>query len=150
MSNRINIQNKRARFEYAIEDTYNAGMQLVGSEIKSIRAGKASIAEAFCTFVGDELVIRNMHIAEYMEASYTNHQIRRDRKLLLNRIELDKLSKKVRTKGYTIVPIKVFIADNGYAKIHIGIGSGKKLHDKRHDLKEKDIKRDMDRARRDY
>ena len=145
-ANHINIKNKRAKFEFQLEDEFVAGIQLTGSEIKSIRNSKASITEAFCVFVEDELFIRNMHVAEYDNASYYNHKPRRDRKLLLKRQELDKLFKKVQTKGFSIVPTHLFINDNGLAKVRIYLASGKKLHDKRQDLKQKDARREMDRA----
>lgn len=146
MSLQINIRNKRAKFEYEILDTYVAGMQLLGTEIKSIRNSKASIVESYCVFVKNELFVRNMNITEYKDASFKQHDPKRDRKLLLNRIELDKLKKKLETKGLAIVPIKVFMTEGGFAKMEIGLGQGKKLHDKREDLKQKDAKRDMDRA----
>lgn len=150
MSNSINIKNKKAKFEYHLEDEYVAGIQLTGSEIKSIRNSKASIVEAYCVFVEDELFIRNMHIAEYDNASYYNHKPRRDRKLLLNRLELNKLFKRVQTKGNSIVPIHLFINQNGLAKLRIYLASGKKLHDKRQDMKQKDAKREMDRVMKSY
>jgi len=145
MASKLNIKNKKARFEYEILDTYVAGMQLMGSEIKSIRAGKANISEAFCAFMKDELFVRNMYVDEFMQASYTGHTERRDRKLLLKRQELDKLKKKVNVKGLSIIPLKVFISDSGFAKIEIALGKGKKLHDKRDSLKDKAIQRDLDR-----
>jgi SsrA-binding protein len=123
-----------------------AGIQLTGSEIKSLRNSKASIVEAYCVFEKNELFIRNMHIAEYENSSYYNHNPKRDRKLLLNRKELDKLFKKAKIKGFSIVPLNLFINDKGLAKLNIALAQGKKLHDKREDLKEKDSKRDMDRA----
>lgn len=149
-SSHINIKNKKAKFEYHLEDEFVAGIQLTGSEIKSIRNNKASIVEAYCVFVEDELFVRNMHIAEYDNASYYNHKPRRDRKLLLNRQELDKLFKKVQTKGNSIVPTHLFINDKGLAKLRIYLASGKKLHDKRQDLKQKDAKREMDRAMKSF
>ena len=144
-NNQVNITNKRARFEFHLQDEYTAGMQLSGTEIKSIRQNKASILEAFCVFEGDQLFIRNMHIAEYAEGSYNNHRLKRDRKLLLNRKELDKLLRKSKVKGYSIVPLKIFISDSGFAKLRIALGIGKKLFDKRAEMKEKDTKRDLDR-----
>ena len=144
----ININNKRARFEYLIIDTFIAGIQLNGTEIKSIRLGKAIITDSFCTFKKDELWIRGMHIAEYEFGTYTNHEPKRERKLLLNRLELDKLQKKLKDQGLTIVPLRLFITEKGWAKLEIAIAKGKKLHDKRDSLKEKDIQRDIDRAKR--
>jgi SsrA-binding protein len=148
--NHINIKNKKAKFEFHLEDEYVAGIQLTGSEIKSIRNSKASIMEAYCVFVNDELFVRNMHIAEYENASYYNHLPRRDRKLLLNKLELSKLFKKTQTKGNSIVPTHLFINANGLAKLRIYLASGKKLHDKREDMKQKDAKREMDRAMKSF
>lgn len=145
-TNTVNISNKRAKFEFHLMDEFTAGIQLTGTEIKSIRQNKASILEAYCVFEGDELFIRNMHISEYAEGSYNNHKLKRDRKLLLNRKELDKLFRKSKIKGYSIVPLKIFMSESGFAKMQIALAQGKKLHDKREDLKEKDSKRDMDRA----
>lgn len=144
--NKVLIKNKRAGFEYEFLDKYTAGLQLTGTEIKSIRNGKASIAEAYCGFKGKELFIRNMHIAEYEQGNYNNHEPRRERKLLLQRQELNKLNRKLKDKGLTIVPTLMFISESGYAKINIALAKGKKLYDKRDDLKNKDIKRQLDRA----
>lgn len=146
MQNQINIKNKKARFEYHLEDEFIAGIQLTGTEIKSIREGKASILEAYCVFERNEVWIRNMHIAAYANGSYYNHKPRGDRKLLLNRKEINKIEKFLKVKGQTIVPLKMFISEKGWAKLIIALAKGKKLHDKRQDLKEKDDKRDMDRA----
>lgn len=146
MSTSISIKNKRASFEYEFIETFTAGIQLTGTEIKSIRAGKASIIEGYCFITKGELFIKNMYIAEYDKGSYNNHDPKRDRKLLLNRSELDKLEKKKKDVGLTIVPLKVFINKNGFAKMDIALAKGKKLHDKRDDLKSKDAKREMDRA----
>lgn len=126
-------------------DEFTTGIQLTGTEIKSIRQNKASILEAYCVFEGNELYIRNMHIAEYTEGSYNNHKLKRDRKLLLNRKELDKLQRKSKIKGFSIVPLKIFMSESGFAKMLIALGQGKKLHDKRDDLREQDTKRDLDR-----
>jgi len=142
----VNIQNKRASFEYNLLDKFTAGIQLTGTEIKAIRLGKASILEAYCLFINDELWVRSMHITEYDAGSYNNHNPTRDRKLLLSRNELDKLSKKMKNKGLTIVPLKLFISDSGYAKLDISLAQGKKIHDKRDSLKEKEEKRAIDRA----
>lgn len=146
MSNKINIKNKKAKFEYEFLEKFTAGLQLYGTEIKSIRAGKASIVEGYCFINNGEVFIKNMYIAEYEQGSYNNHEPRRDRKLLLNRNEIDKLIKKKKDVGLTIVPISLFINGKGYAKLDIALAKGKKLHDKRHDLKAKDAKRSMDRA----
>lgn len=143
-----NIKNKRAKFEYHLLDKFTAGIQLGGTEIKSIRLGKASILEAFCVIENDEVFIRNMHIAEYSNASFYQHTPKADRKLLLNKREIEKLKKKTEIKGYTIVPIRMFIDENGRAKLDIAVAEGKKLHDKRQTLKEKDDKRAMDRVKK--
>jgi SsrA-binding protein len=146
MKNQINIQNKKARFEYLLIDKFVAGIVLTGTEIKSIRNGKASIQEAYCLFDKGEVWIRNMHINAYESGSHYNHKPRADRKLLLNQKEIDKIEKFLKVKGNTIVALKMFISDKGWAKLQIATAQGKKLHDKRQDLKEKDDKRDMDRA----
>lgn len=146
MSTHISIKNKRAGFEYEFIETFTAGIQLTGTEIKSIRLGKASIIEGYCFIKDGELFIKNMYIAEYDKGTYNNHDPKRDRKLLLNRSELDKLEKKKKDVGLTIVPLKVFINNNGFAKMDIALAKGKKLHDKREDLKNKDAKREMDRV----
>lgn len=146
MKNQINIQNKKARFEYLLIDKFVAGIVLTGTEIKSIRNGKASIQEAYCLFDKGEVWIRNMHINAYESGSHYNHKPRADRKLLLNQKEIDKIEKFLKVKGNTIVALKMFISDKGWAKLKIATAQGKKLHDKRQDLKEKDDKRDMDRA----
>ena len=148
MSTPINIKNRRAKFEYEFLEKFTAGIQLTGTEIKSIRAGKASIVEAFCFINNNELFIKNMFIAEYEQGTYNNHEPRRVRKLLLNRNEIDKLVKKKKDVGLTIIPINLFINGKGYAKIDIALAKGKKLYDKRQDLKSKDDKRSMDRAKK--
>jgi SsrA-binding protein len=146
VSNKINIKNKKAKFEYEFLEKFTAGLQLFGTEIKSIRAGKASIMEGYCFVNNGEVFIKNMYIAEYEQASYNNHEPRRDRKLLLNRTEIDKLVKKKKDVGLTIIPLSLFINGKGFAKLDIALAKGKKIHDKRHDLKAKDDKRSMDRA----
>lgn len=150
IQNTVNIKNKRARFEYTILDTFVAGIQLGGTEIKSIRLGKASIAEAFCVIERNEVFIRNMFINEYSNASFYQHKPKADRKLLLNRQEINKLAKKVETKGFTIVPLRMFINDKGLAKLEIALAQGKNIHDKRQTLKEKDDKRTLDRVMKNY
>ena len=146
MSGKINIKNKKAKFEYEFLEKFTAGIVLTGTEIKSIRAGKASIVEGYCFFKDGELFINNMYIAEYEQGTYNNHQPRRVRKLLLNRSELNKLIKKKKDVGLTIVPLNLFINSKGLAKLDIALAKGKKLHDKRQDLKAKDAKRSIDRA----
>lgn len=149
-NNQINIINRRARFEYQLFDKYVAGIQLKGTEIKSIRQGKANIKEAFCVVEEGELFIRNMHITEYENASFYQHKPKADRKLLLKRQEINKLEKKMTTKGFTIVPLRIFINNKGFAKLEIALAQGKKLYDKRQDLKEKDDKRSMDRLKKSH
>jgi SsrA-binding protein len=149
-SNSVNILNKRARFEYHLLDKYVAGIQLKGTEIKSIRNGKASILEAFCVIEDGEVYIRNMHISPYSNASFYQHKPKADRKLLLSKKEIKKLQKGLEKKGYTIVPLRIFINEKGYAKLEISLAQGKKLYDKRQDLKEKDDKRAMDRVKKSF
>lgn len=144
--NDVNIRNKRARFEYHLLDAYVAGIQLTGTEIKSIRSGKASIMEAYCIMNRGEVWIRNMYVNEYENASFYNHKPRGDRKLLLNKKEIVKIDKFLQDKGNTLIPLKMFLSEKGWIKVEIACAQGKKLHDKRHDLKEKDDRRDMDRA----
>ena len=142
----VNIRNKRAKFEYHLFDIYTAGMQLCGTEIKSIRLNKASILEAFCLFIDGEVWIRNMSINAYENGSFYNHKPKADRKLLLNKKEINTIERFLKVKGNTLVPLKLFMTDKGWAKIDIACAQGKKLHDKRNDLKEKDDKRDMERV----
>lgn len=142
----INIKNKRASFDYEFIDTYTAGIVLTGTEIKSIRLGKASLTDSYCIFIGGELWVKGMHVAEYFYGSYNNHAARRDRKLLLCKKELRKLQRDAETPGFTIVPVRLFINDNGLAKLVIALARGKKEFDKRQTLKEKEDKRMMDRA----
>ena len=151
MQNTVNIRNKKARFEYDILDTFIAGIVLAGTEIKSIRLGKASITESFCEFnESGELFVINMQIDEYSHGSHYNHKPKAERKLLLNKRELKKLEKQVTASGLTIVPLKVFINDNGLAKINIALAKGKKLYDKRESMKDKDNKRDLDRVKKNF
>lgn len=151
MKNTVNIKNKRARFEYEILDTYIAGIVLAGSEIKSIRQGKASIAESFCEFnERGELFAINMTIQEYDHATHFNHQPKSERKLLLNKQELRKWHKQVKTTGLTIIPLRVFINDRGFAKMEIALAKGKKLYDKRETIKDRDSKRQLDRIKKSY
>lgn len=141
----INIKNKRATFDYEISDTYTAGLVLTGTEIKSIRLGKASLADTFCYVTNGEVWIKNMYIAEYFYGTYNNHATRRDRKLLLNRKEITKIEKNGKESGFTIVPLRLFINDRGLAKLVIGIGRGKKEYDKRQSIKEREDKRNLAR-----
>ena len=148
--NNINIKNKRATFDYIITDTYTAGIVLTGTEIKSIRLSKVSLVESYCIFIGNELWVKNMHVAEYFYGSYNNHSARRDRKLLLERKELRKLQQAVKNPGFTIVPTRLFINEKGLAKLVIGLARGKHEYDKRETLKERDDKREMDRIKRNF
>ena len=146
----VNIRNKRATFEYEILDTYVAGMVLRGSEIKSVRDGKASMNDAYCQFRNEELWIKNLNITEYKEATVWQHEPLRMRKLLLSKKEISKLLAKVKERGFTIIPLRLFINERGFAKIEIALARGKKVYDKRASIKEKDQKRDMDRSMRNY
>lgn len=150
MSQALNIKNKRAFFDFEILDTYTAGIMLTGTEIKSIRAGKAHVNEAFCQMKKGDLYIVNMHINEYEFGTYLNHEPRRMRKLLLNKRELKQINKKITEKGLTVIPIKVFLTERGLAKMEIAVAKGKKTHDKRQSIKSKDIKRETDRVMRNY
>jgi SsrA-binding protein len=143
----IEVKNRRAAFEYHLLDTYECGIVLTGSEIKSIRAGGASISEGFCTFIDDELYVRNIQINPWMQTVHYTHEPKRDRKLLLKRRELDKLKRKLRDTGMTIVPTRLYIAPNNFAKLEIALAKGKKSYDKRESLKAKDVQRDMERDR---
>ena len=147
--NNLNIKNRRASFEYSLMMELTAGIQLTGTEIKSVRAGKANITDAFCAFVKDELFVRNMHIDEYEQGNIYNHSPKRDRKLLLQRVELSKLRTKMKDKGLTIVPLQMFLSESGFAKLDIALAKGKKLYDKRESLKNKDVKRDLARKNDD-
>ena len=151
MQNNINIKNKKARFEYELLDKFTAGIVLAGTEIKSIRYGKASISESFCEFNDkDELFVINMQIDEYSHASHFNHKPKAERKLLLNRRELKKLAKEVKTSGLTIVPLRLFINERGIAKLQIALAKGKKLYDKRETIKDRDNKRNLARIKKDF
>lgn len=141
----VNIKNKRATFDYELIDTYTAGIVLTGTEIKSLRLGKAGLVDTFCYFAKGELWVKNMHIAEYFYGSYNNHAAHRDRKLLLTQKELRKLERGIKDTGFTIVPVRMFINEKGLAKVVIALAKGKKQYDKRESLKEKDDRRAMDR-----
>lgn len=141
----VNIKNRRARFDYEITDTYIAGIVLTGTEIKSIRDGKASLTDSYCIVENGEVWVKGMNISEYFYGSYNNHVVKRDRKLLLNKKEIEKLKKSSDGVGFTIVPMRVFINERGYAKMQIGLGRGKKQYDKRQAIKEREDKRNIDR-----
>lgn len=147
ISNNINIRNKRASFDYELLEKFNAGIVLAGTEIKSIRMGKASLVDAYCYFVGEELWIKNMNISEYKDGTYNNHETRRERKLLLQRKELRKLDRKLKESGLSVVPTRLFINESGYAKLQIALAKGKKQHDKRQSLRDKDDARQMARSK---
>lgn len=149
-SKRISIKNKRATFDFLLMDKYTAGIVLTGTEIKSIRAGKASLVDTFCYINNGEVWVKNMYIAEYDYGSYNNHSARRDRKLLLNRKEIRKLQQDMKNPGFTLVPTLMFIDDNGRAKLDIHLCRGKKEYDKRQTLKEKEDRREMDRQIKKY
>ncbi len=146
---KIEVKNKRASFEYEFIESFTAGIVLSGTEIKSIRAGKASLADSYCYFVNKELYVKNMHIADYWWGSFNKHDPRRDRKLLLNKRELTRLFRGSREKGLTIVATRLFIADNGLAKLNIALAKGKREYDKRHTIKENDLRRESDRGYRE-
>ena len=151
MQPKINIKNKKARFEYEILDTYVAGIQLTGTEIKSIRASKARITESFCEFnEKGELFAINMFIEEYINGNIYNHKPKSERRLLLNKRELKKLQKEVQNVGLTIIPLKLFLTDKGWAKLQIALCKGKKLYDKRETIKDRDNKRSLDRIKKDF
>jgi SsrA-binding protein len=139
------IKNRSAYFEYHIEDKYDAGIVLTGTEIKSLREGRASFNDAYCYFNKGELWIKSLHIAEYSHGTYANHDPLRERKLLLTKKELKKLEAKIKEKGFTIVPLRIFFNEKGLAKIQVGLGRGKKLHDKRETIKQRDTEREMKR-----
>jgi len=145
MEQTISIKNKRASHEYFLIQEFTAGIQLTGTEIKSIRDGKVSISDAYCSFTGQELFVRNMHIAEYVLGTHYNHEPKRDRKLLLTKRELKKLNVKVKERGYTIIPTLLFINEKGFAKLTIALARGKHSYDKRETLKQKDIQREIDK-----
>ena len=141
----IYIKNKKASFEFELIETYTAGIVLTGTEIKSIRLSKASIAEAYGLIYKNEILLRNMYIQPYENGTHYNHQPRRDRKLLLNRSEINKIDRKIKSKGLTLVPVNLFINKKGLAKVEIALAKGKKIYDKREDLKKKDAKREIEK-----
>ena len=142
----IEIKNRRASFDYEFIERFTAGIVLSGTEIKSIRAGKASLVDSYCYFVNGELYVSNMNVSEYWWGSYNRHDPKRDRKLLLNKRELRKLQRSTREKGLTIVALKIFISENGYAKLDIALARGKREYDKRESIKEKDMRRERERS----
>jgi len=143
----VEIKNRKAKFDYEWLETFTAGMQLQGTEVKSIRMGKASIAEAYCYFAGEELFVKNMTISEWSHGNIFNHQPLRERKLLLAKRELDKILKATKDSGITVIPTKVFLSEKGWIKMNIAVARGKKNYDKRQSLKEKDAKRDLARLK---
>ncbi|WP_333695101.1 SsrA-binding protein SmpB [Flavobacterium sp.] len=150
MQKTINILNKRAKFDFEILDRYDAGIVLTGTEIKSIRLGKASIAESFCEFNNGELFVINSNIEEYSFGTHYNHKAKSERKLLLNRKELKSLEKDLQNKGLTIIPLRLYINEKGYAKMEIALCRGKKNYDKRESIKDRDSKRDIDRIKKNF
>ncbi len=148
MANKIDIRNKKALHDFELIEKYTAGIVLTGTEIKSVRLGKASIADTFCYFKNSELWVRNMHISEYANRGYSSHDPAGDRKLLLNRKELKKLERKTKERGFTIVATRLFISDTGYAKLNIALARGKKEYDKREDIKKRDTQRQHERLRK--
>ncbi len=142
----VSIKNKKAAFEYHLTDVFVAGIQLTGTEIKSIRASKASINEAYCYFSKGEVWVKNMHVAEYEPGSYNNHDPRRERKLLLQKREITKIERSLKVKGTTLIPLQLFINEKGLAKLKMALATGKKLYDKREDLRKKEATREMDRV----
>ena len=142
---KIEIKNKKASFEYEFIESFTAGIVLTGTEIKSIRAGKASLVDSYCYFVNRELFVKNMHVADYWWGSFNKHDPRRDRKLLLTSRELSRLFRATREKGLTIIATRLYIAENGYAKLNISLAKGKREYDKRHSIKDKDMRRERER-----
>ena len=147
MSNIINIKNKKASHEYFLIEYFTAGIVLTGTEINSIRMGKASLVDSYCILYKNEIYVKNMHIAEYYFGSYNKHEPKRDRKLLLTKREIRKISNSIKEKGLTIVPVRLYLNEKGFAKLDISIAKGKKLYDKRESLKLKDTKREIERTR---
>jgi len=148
MLSKVNIKNRKASFEYQFIDKYVAGIMLLGTEIKSIRNNQANISDAHCIFIEDELFVKNLHIAEYSNGGRSNHEPKRARKLLLNRQELRKMLVKVKQKGMSIIPIRLFINEKGKAKLEIALAKGKKIYDKRESIKKKDMEREIERVQK--
>ena len=147
---RVQIKNKRAEFDYEVLDRYTAGLVITGTEVKSIRAGKASLVDTFCYINNGEVWVKNMYVAEYDFGSYNNHNTRRERKLLLQKKEIRQLQEETKAPGFTLVPLKLFFDENGRVKMQLGLCRGKKEYDKRQSLREKDDRREMDRAMKRY
>ena len=145
-ANQVNIKNRRASFDYEITETFTAGMVLTGTEIKSIRNGKASLVDSYCVIDNGEVWAKGINISEYFYGSYNNHSTRRDRKLLLNRKEITRIAKAADDTGFTIIPLRIFISERGFAKLVIGVGRGKKQYDKRQSIKEREDKRNLARV----
>jgi SsrA-binding protein len=145
-SKKISILNRRASFEFAFLDRYVCGIVLTGTEIKSIRLGKANITDAFCLFINGEVIVRNLEISPYDTGGHYNHEPKRDRKLLLEKTEIKKISNRLKDKGLTMIPLKLFINEKGLAKLEIAVAKGKKQFDKREDIKEREVKRQLDRS----
>ena len=141
----MEIKNRSAFYEYQMDDKYDAGMVLTGTEVKSLRSGKASFNDSYCLFLGTELYVRSLHISEYELGTYANHDPVRERKLLLNKKELKKMQSKIKEKGYTVIPLRIFFSESGKAKMTIRLARGKKLHDKRESIKQRDTEREMKR-----
>lgn len=146
-SKTVNIQNRQARFEYEILDKYTAGIVLTGTEIKSIREGKVNLQDGYCYFNNGELFVKAVNITPYAQGTHYNHEATRERKLLLKKTEIKKLEGKIEEKGLTLIPLRLFINDRGFAKMEIAVGRGKKLHDKRDSMRERDAKRELDRMK---
>jgi len=141
----MEVKNRSAYFEYYVDEKYTAGLALLGTEVKSLRAGKASFNDSYCLFQNGELWIRSLHIAEYSHGTVNNHDPVRERKLLLTKRELKKLASRIKEKGYTVIPLRIFFNENNLAKLEIGLAKGKKLHDKRETIKERDTERELKR-----
>ena len=150
MQRMINILNKRAKFDYEFLEKYDAGIVLTGTEIKSIRLGKASITESFCEFHDGELFVINSHVEEYLYGTHYNHKAKSERKLLLNKKELKSLEKSMQNKGLTIIPLRLYVNEKGYAKMEIALCKGKKTYDKRETIKDRDTKREIDRMKKSF
>lgn len=145
---KIEILNRKASFNFHIEERFEAGMELKGSEVKSIRSNSVNMGDGYCYLENGELFLKNIHISEWKQASYDAHEPLRDRKLLLNKRELARIESRIKSKGYAVFPVRLFESERGFFKMEIGLGQGKKTFDKRDDIKEKDIKRDLDRGGR--